>query len=154
MTIFIKANSDHFHLFLFSSLQRQSADQIINIECRAWAKNIIYSGSHRDRQVSGWGRLNDIFHAHWPTSVDSFWLFLSSLPPPGLGSLRADDWCSQIGNRIRARLRHAKISHLPHQRSFLTLFLRHPDDTRRGLEALDNPRWIVREFSHHFLLDF
>lgn len=29
-----------------------SANQIINIECRAWAKNVNYVGSFRDRQVS------------------------------------------------------------------------------------------------------
>jgi sodium/potassium-transporting ATPase subunit beta len=31
---------------------RPSVNQIINIECRAWAKNIVYSGSHRDRKGS------------------------------------------------------------------------------------------------------
>ncbi len=29
-----------------------SVNRIINIECRAWAKNIIYNGSMRDRQGS------------------------------------------------------------------------------------------------------
>jgi hypothetical protein len=46
------------HLTFFSflpfylNLRCPSANQIINIECRAWAKNINYVGSHRDRQVS------------------------------------------------------------------------------------------------------
>lgn len=31
---------------------RPKVNQIINVECRAWAKNIQYSGSHRDRKGS------------------------------------------------------------------------------------------------------
>lgn len=31
--------------------KRPKVNQIVNIECRAWAKNIQYSGSNRDRKV-------------------------------------------------------------------------------------------------------
>lgn len=51
--------------YIFTKIRHPSffllANQIINIECRAWAKNIKYVGSFRDRQVSE-GGLMTFFH--------------------------------------------------------------------------------------------
>lgn len=45
--------SEAKYLFIFKTFSFIFAEHsIINIECRAWAKNVLYNGSYRDRQGS------------------------------------------------------------------------------------------------------